>query len=500
MAIGYQHLILTLDLAVAAQLKPCMVDEGVQVLVDSPEMLRVPLAMAVESHDLMGHILFALKHQGIQLEVLQAIFLKIEPDLIQALLTAKPNGKYVRQIGFLYEYFTGVELAIDLKATSYVDLFDSRDYITGPDRRNTKYRVNQNGLGNLDFCPMVRRTPELMALMQRNLFAELDSLVQQVGGTRHIDRALGWAYLDETRSSFDIEDERPSQDKAERFIQLLHQAHQAQDLSENYLSELQSSVITNPFLQELSFRQKQNWLQRGSRQFRASDVTYIPPSPEHNQQLMSALMSYANENYPADANEALIKSLLVSFGFVFNHPFLDGNGRISRFLIHHGLCRARLLVDGLILPISVALSQHETGYLRCLESVSSPIRKLWRVNQLLADGVSIDATFIGSADPYRYFDGTEIAEFGLKMAHYALDHSLIQELSYLEKFDVASQRINSEYDLRKTDVINLIRMIESEGGRLSKRRRKQYADRVLETDFDGIEAIVQEIFFPELDK
>ncbi|WP_355662497.1 Fic family protein [Halomonas salifodinae] len=32
---------------------------------------------------------------------------------------------------------------------------------------------------------------------------------------------------------------------------------------------------------------------------------------------------------------ALVAGAVLSFGFVLLHPFMDGNGCISRFLLHH---------------------------------------------------------------------------------------------------------------------------------------------------------------------
>ena len=40
---------------------------------------------------------------------------------------------------------------------------------------------------------------------------------------------------------------------------------------------------------------------------------------------------------------------MVSFGFVFIHPFMDGNGRLSRWLFHYSLCRSGRLKHGAIL-------------------------------------------------------------------------------------------------------------------------------------------------------
>ena len=495
MRIGYEYLIDLYDLRVTGVLRPCRVDRRVNASVQDNAQLRIPLSMAVRTNNPVDHLEFALKHQGIQLEIIQAACKQIGPELIQAALSTRPNGKYLRQIGFLYEYFSGHEIQIQAISARYVKLFDDNAYVTGPSRLNGKYRIDQNGLGDLSFCPVVRRTAALESLLKRDLFADLQAFIEKVGGTQNLDRALGWAYLSETRSSFDIEGEAPSEDKAQRFVQLLHQAHNAQDLTEDYLAGIQSALVNNPYAQEQSYRRNQNWLQRGSRQLRATDVTYLPPAPAMLGTLMADLLQFANAPYPENSRESLLKSLLVSFQFVFNHPFNDGNGRISRFLIHHGLCRAHLLEQGMILPISVAFHRHEADYLTALESVSKPIRKLWHIHNLSVD--TIDAHMIASGDPYRYWDGTLIAEFGLRMAHYALDHTLIDEFNFLAKFDQAYKIINNEFDVPGKDLNNLIRMAISENGTLSKRRRKQYALVVDAAVLDAIEDVVREVFFNE---
>ena len=35
--------------------------------------------------------------------------------------------------------------------------------------------------------------------------------------------------------------------------------------------------------------------------------------------------------------DAVLAAAVIAFGFVFIHPFVDGNGRIHRYLIHHVL-------------------------------------------------------------------------------------------------------------------------------------------------------------------
>jgi len=57
--------------------------------------------------------------------------------------------------------------------------------------------------------------------------------------------------------------------------------------------------------------------------------------------------------------DPLVRGTLVSFGFVFAHPFMDGNGRLSRFLFHKVVCGHGQLPNGLVLPVSVAMKRHE---------------------------------------------------------------------------------------------------------------------------------------------
>ena len=323
--------------------------------------------------------------------------------------------------------------------------------------------------------------------------------MESVGGAKNLDRALGWAYLDETRSTFDIERDPPSDDRARRFVQILHQAHAGMPLTEEYLASLQCSIMRDLHFKEVSFRHEQNWLASPTRTA-ATIVSYVPPAPAQLPSLMDDFMAFANAPAAGVGNQALMKAMLVSFGFVFNHPFLDGNGRISRFLVHHSLCRANVLQEGLILPISVAMNHHEGDYLCALKSVSGPLRNLWDLTVI--DAENIRAKFNGSADPYRYWDATAPVEFGLRMAHYALDHSLMEEIAFLARFDKARKRVDSEIDIRGSDAATLMRMAYSNQGVLSKNRRKQFEGKVSASAFDVIERAVQKEILrhtPDLD-
>ena len=72
------------------------------------------------------------------------------------------------------------------------------------------------------------------------------------------DRALQWAYLSETESSYAIEGETADMSKSERFVRLLQHAHDGAELTEEYLCNLQNQVISNPYDMAFSYRTEQN--------------------------------------------------------------------------------------------------------------------------------------------------------------------------------------------------------------------------------------------------
>src|SRR6218665_2957596 len=175
-------------------------------------------------------------------------------------------------------------------------------------------------------------------------------------------------------------------------------------------------------------------------------VRYVPPSPEHMLPVIDGLMRMANAE---DDVPPLIKAALVSFGFVFVHPFMDGNGRLSRLLAHHCLHMKGALPDvkgsPAILPLSVAMKQEERRYLAALESFSKPARALWDV-QFIGDG---DFVFDFRSTPmvYAHWSGAHAAAFVTRCARVALQQSLVDEAQYLQAYDLAYERIDKQFDL-----------------------------------------------------
>ncbi len=452
------------------------------------QTLAIPTSMAPSPDDLLGHVLFALKHEGIDLAILAQALPLIPETVIRAAIDASPASQYLRKACYLWEHFTGqhIQRHGETQRTAYVPLFDAAQYITSAGEKNSRWRVQFNGIGNLDYCITLRRTDELQALLKLDLLKLATEFSESLPSDM-LNRALAWAYLHETRDSYAIERENPSEDKASRFVKLLRQAHQPRLLDEDYLVELQNAVISNAYAQAAAFRHEQNYLSNGLRG--ALGVSYVPPTPELSRELMAHLMQLANQP-PQDLDPLLLASI-VSFGFVFLHPFMDGNGRLSRFLFHQVLCQRGALKHGLLLPVSVVMREKETDYLATLQSFSEPARRLWEVTFVDEDQFAFD--FMGHPAIYRYWDGTACAEFMLRASEQALERHLKAETLFLNRYDAIYRRIDQQFDIPNNILSRLVMFCLDHHGKLSLNRRKQYQHQVPEAVFDALEAAWREV-------
>ncbi|MDZ3994742.1 Fic family protein [Pseudomonas sp. Teo4] len=485
-AVGYSFLIQKLSLTAVPLRRPAII-KPVTRLEPIGHTLAVPASITPASDDLLGHVLFALKHEGINLSILAQALPQIPAAALEQSHQQAPNGIYIRKACYLREAFTGEEVKQHAPVrTPYVPLFDPERYITRPGERNAKWRVDFNGLGDLTYCATVERTPEILALLDHDILMKARAFIAALPPIM-MDRALNWAYLHETKDSFAIERESPSEDKSRRFIQLLRQAHQRQPLSEDYLVGLQNATVSNPFDLAAAFRHEQNYLSDGTPG--ATGVTFLPPPPDLCRELMESLMHFANDA-PTQV-DPLVAAGIISFGFVLLHPFMDGNGRLSRFLIHQALCRAGALEDGLLLPMSVAMKSQELRYLEALQTFSRPVREFWDVRWIDFGQYSFE--FRGSEAVYRYWDATPCVAFTLDMAKIALEVELQKEADFLACYDAVYRAVNERYDVRGSDLANLVMMCLTNDGIVSKNRRKQYLYSVPEEVFEFIEQKSQQM-------
>jgi Fic family protein len=176
-----------------------------------------------------------------------------------------------------------------------------------------------------------------------------------------------------------------------------------------------------------------------------------------------------------------------AFGFVFIHPFEDGNGRIHRFLIHHVLAAAGFTPVGLLFPVSAVMLRDRRAYDRVLNQYSSSIMPL--IQYKLDDQGSMTVQN-ATATLYRYWDATPFAEYLYGCVEQALRHDLGEEIGFLRVFDRAVRRTMEIVDMPDRRASLLVRLIMQNKGKLAEGRRQQFPE-LKNQEIEAIEEAVR---------
>lgn len=192
--------------------------------------------------DLVGHLTFALRYEGLDLAVLKALFRATGPDAVIGMVRAAPTGAYARRVWFLYEWLLGEKLDLpDAGQGAYAPVVDPQLQWATDGRTSPRHRVKNNLPGTSAFCPMVFRTKALEAFVARNLAEEARRLVAEVPADL-LARTAAFLLLKDSRSSFQIEGEDPPQDRIQRWGQVIGEAGR-RPIDREELERLQRIVI-----------------------------------------------------------------------------------------------------------------------------------------------------------------------------------------------------------------------------------------------------------------
>ncbi len=106
-------------------------------------------------------------------------------------------------------------------------------------------------------------------------------------------------------------------------------------------------------------RSDQNWI--GGSDWHPLDSEFVPPPSEMCQPFLEDLVFYLR----GDDHPPLLQSAIAHAQFETIHPFGDGNGRAGRAVLY-GVLKHRCVPDGMMPPISLALSRNRDAYLDAL--------------------------------------------------------------------------------------------------------------------------------------
>lgn len=442
--------------------------------------------------DLIGHLTFALKYEGIELLLLKKLFEQIDSDRLTKLILKEPNGQYNRKIWFLYEWLMDRELSLpDLLTGNYVHLVDTNiQYgITEGSENSKRHRIRNNLPGTRDFCPMIRRTPLLDQYINSDLSGEIKSIMGHI----HPDvmaRTASFLLLKDSKASFAIEGERPPQNRAQRWGRAIGQAGMHPISIEEFV-RLQQIVIDNPRFLKMGLRRQEGFIGEHDRRYGTPIPDHISARWQDIEPLLNGLIATDGKLETDQHFDAVLAAALIAFGFVFIHPFIDGNGRIHRYLIHHVLSAKAYIPKGMIFPVSAIILERLNQYRKVLEGFSKPRLDFieWR-----PDDNNNVKVLNETIDLYRYFDVTQIAEFLYHCVQITIHQTIPSELDYLEKYDKMKTYLDHVFEMPDRMVALIIRFLEQGNGRLSERAKNKEFNALTTGEVASIEERYQEIF------
>jgi Fic/DOC family len=417
-----------------------------------------------------GLLKFALRYEPLEMGILAETFVAVDADELAAWIRSEPNGVYARRAWFLYEWFTGRTLDVENAGTvKYIPALDPSKNVVAKGVASSRHKVTDNLLGVPDFCPTVRRTDALSVFMAAGIDRQARELVASCTPVI-LTRAVNYLYTKETKSSFEIEHEVTGGKKAERFVAALKSAASFDPTSIAGLIDLHN-VIVDPRYAADGLRDFQNFVGDSSGGYREV-VHYICPRPEDLGSLMSDWISMTTR-LKGGAVDAVTMAALISFAFVFLHPFEDGNGRIHRFLIHHILSTEGFTPPDILFPVSAAIVRDRRGYDLALESVSKVVQPFidWRWTATKEIEVSNH-----TAQLYRYFDATAIVEFLYAKVEETVQKDLKEELDYVARFQAALSAVMDVIDMPDRRAALFVNLCMQNNGSLSKSKRELFPE------------------------
>ena len=438
---------------------------------------------------LSGHLTFALKYEGVDLGVLKKLFSKVPNNTIKELIEAEPTSLYTRRIWFLYEWLMDEKLELaDLKTGNYVDVLDESLQYTGLPENSPRQRVRNNLPGVKNFCPLIRKTSMLKKFIEAKLDAKIEASLTSI---RHdvLLRAVGFLLLKDSKASYAIEGENPPHKRMQRWGNAIGQAGQ-KNLSKEELLRLQSLVIENARFMKLGFREQGGFVGEHDRNHGTPIPEHISARWQDVETLVDGLIE-TNDKLKNAKFDPVLAATVIAFGFVLIHPFVDGNGRIHRYLIHHVLARNGFARKSLIFPVSAAILERIPEYREVLEHFALPRLELIDWETTPDNNVEVLNETI---DLYRYFDATKMAEFLYSCVELTIDQIIPQEVDYLHQYDEFKLQIEQSFDMPDKMIALLVRFLEQGQGTLSKRAREKEFEMLDDQEVTQIESLYNEIF------
>lgn len=456
----------------------------------SDEHWNVLTARYTPADSLYGHLVFALKYEGVNLLFFKKLFERIGRSEAEALVSIERTGQYSRRIWFLYEWLMNEPLDIpDLKEGNYVPLLDGDLQFALEKSVNVpRQRIRNNLPGTRQFCPLIFKSEKLKNYigesLEKHSYATLKSVHKDI-----LARTSAFLLLKDSKASFSIEGENPSPTRAMLWGKAIGQAGKKPLTSEELL-RLQQIVIGDSRRIKLGFRTEGGFIGEHDRSSGFPMPDHVSARSEDLDKLMSGLLEAAELMEKRGFHPVLIATA-IAFGFVFIHPFVDGNGRLHRYIIHHLLAQTKFSPEQMIFPVSAAILEKIGDYRSVLERYSHSILPFIEWEPTADHNVEVKNE---TTDYYRYFDATRQAEFLFDCVAHTIYRTIPDEIKYLERYDAFKGWLDDHIPMPDKMVSLLVVFLSQNEGRLSRRALdNEFAD-LQHEEVELIESKYREIF------
>lgn len=140
-----------------------------------------------------------------------------------------------------------------------------------------------------------------------------------------------------------------------------HLSDPKKNITTDYLLDIHRHLLTGTRLDEYAgkIRTEQNWI--GGSSYNPCSAAFVPPPHEQVKHFLDDLSAFCN----MDTLPAIAQAAIAHAQFETIHPFVDGNGRTGRALIHV-ILRRRGLAANVLPPVSLVLATWSDDYVNAL--------------------------------------------------------------------------------------------------------------------------------------
>lgn len=198
------------------------------------------------------------------------------------------------------------------------------------------------------------------------------------------------------------------------------------EITVDHLLEIHERLLTGTSLEQHAgkLREQQNWI--GGSSYNPCSAAFVPPPWERVRGLLEDLCEFSN----GDQLPAIVQAALAHAQFETMHPFIDGNGRTGRALIHV-ILRRRGLAPVVVPPVSLVLATWSKDY----------------VNGLTATRHRSDASSQEAVDGLDYWVGLFAAAMTRAVVHAETYGQRVAEVQAAWRDALGKIRANSAVDI-----------------------------------------------------